>query len=29
MPWPERMLACCLEIGLEEDTVLAMPRRQW
>ena len=25
MPWPERMLACCLEIGLEEDTVLAMP----
>jgi hypothetical protein len=25
MPWPERMLACCLEIGLQEDTVLAMP----
>jgi hypothetical protein len=25
MPWPERMLACCLEIGLSEATVLAMP----
>lgn len=25
MPWPERMLACCLEIGLTEATVLAMP----
>jgi hypothetical protein len=25
MPWPERMLACCMNIGLREDTVLAMP----
>jgi hypothetical protein len=25
MPWPERMLACCMDIGLREDTVLAMP----
>jgi hypothetical protein len=25
MPWPERMLACCMDIGLHEDTVLAMP----
>lgn len=25
MPWPERMLACCMDIGLQEDTVLAMP----
>jgi len=25
MPWPERMLACCMDIGLKEDTVLAMP----
>jgi hypothetical protein len=25
MPWPERMLACCMDIGLQENTVLAMP----
>ena len=25
MPWPERTLACCLEIGLSESTVLSMP----
>ena len=25
MPWPERMLACCLDLGLTEDTVLSMP----
>ena len=25
MPWPERMLACCLDLGLNEETVLSMP----
>lgn len=25
MPWPERMMACCLELGLSEETVLSMP----
>lgn len=25
MPWPERMLACCLELGLTESTALSMP----
>lgn len=25
MPWPERMLACCMDIGLQEDTVMSMP----